>query len=243
MASLYEKIYGCLAASRVASAMAVPTEGWDYHDIEEKWGILQEFLTTEQIKQARAERAQKVAARHGEHQPKHQPFAALRRFPAGTHDPEYGMTEDGIERQKILCTAIIEKKGRITVEDYAEVIKRDTTVEQEQLLRGSLRAQEDVYVYPMIRGDVTPSYAGALAPWPGTHGYARSCHPLGLINAGNPWQAARDALDVGMLMYPRYGTGIWGAACYAAAIAEALKKNATRRLGRGGGQDLWRANG
>ncbi len=228
MANLFEKIYGCLVGSRVASAMAVPTEGWDYQDIQDKWGLLQDFLTPEQIKEVRADRAKRMAARYGNNRPKQQPFAALRRFPVGDHEPEYGMTEDGIERQKPLVTAIIEKKGRITIEDWAEVIKRDTRLEQEQHLRGSLRAQEDVYIYPMIRGDVTPCYAGALSPWPGTHGYARSCHPLGLINAGNPWQASRDALDVGMMMYPRYGAGIWGAACYAAAIAEALKKDATR---------------
>jgi ADP-ribosylglycohydrolase len=47
------------------------------------------------------------------------------------------------------------------------------------------------------------------------------------VNAGNPWQAARDAIDVGTLMYPRYGSGVWTAGSYAAAIAEAMKTDAT----------------
>ncbi len=221
MSVLYDKILGCIAGSRVASAMAVATEGWPYQDIEAKWGRLDRFLTQEELDSSKTERA----ANAGKSVHKRQPLPTLRRFPREYHRHITGMTEDGIARQDLLVTAIIEKKGRITVEDWAEIIKRD--VPPEHHFYGYLRAQEDEYIFPMIRGEITPAYAGMLSPWPYTHGYTRGSQPIGIINAGNPWQASRDALDVGMLMYPRYGTGIWSAACYNAAIAEAMKTNAT----------------
>lgn len=221
MATLYDKIHGCIAGSRVASAMAVATEGWAYQDIDAKWGRLDRFLSQEELDQAKAEQASRSPGRL----PLRQPMPTLRRFPREHHRHMTGMTEDGIARQDLLVTAILDKNGRITVEDWAEVIKRD--VPPEHHFYGYLRAQEDEFAFPMIRGEVEPAYAGMFSPWPFTHGYTRGAHPLGIINAGNPWQASRDALDVGMLMYPRGGTGIWSAACYTAAIAEAMKKDAT----------------
>ncbi len=221
MASLYDKIRGCIAGSRVASAMAIPTEGWPYREIEARWGRLDRFLAQEELDDAMREQSARVPTRVG----KRQPMPILRRFPRETHRHITGMTEDGIARQDLLVTAILERRGRITIEDWAEVIKRD--VPPEHHFYGYLRAQEDEYVFPMVRGEVPPCYAGMLSPWPATHGYARSSHPIGIVNAGNPWQASRDALDVGMLMFPRHGTGIWSAACYAAAIAEAMKSGAS----------------
>ncbi len=221
MATLYDKILGCIAGSRVASAMAVPTEGWAYEEIEAKWGRLDRFLTQAELDDAKAEQAARAPTRL----PKRQPMPTLRLFPQEPHRYMTGMTEDGIARQDLLVTAVLERRGRITVEDWAEVIKRD--VPPEHHLYGYLRAQEDEYIFPMIRGEVPPCYAGMLSPWPATHGYTRSSHPIGIINAGNPWQASRDALDVGMLMFPRHGTGLWSAACYAAAIAEAMKSGAS----------------
>lgn len=208
MASLYEKIFGCIAASRIASAMAVPTEGMDEDQIEAKFGRLEGFLTVP--RHVKAE--------------EHIAWPSLKKLARHEFDYQPGETEDGIERQKLLCTAIIEKKRRITVEDWAEIINRDVIPEKHF---GYLMWIGDEYLYPMVQGGVPPCYAGIFFPWPGVHGFTRACHPIGIVNAGNPWQAARDALDVGMLMYPRYGTGIWSAASYAAAIAEAMKKDSS----------------
>lgn len=208
MTRLYDKIFGCIAASRIASAMAVPTEGLDEDEIKDKYGVVDDFIPN-----PRKHRGKEFFAR---------PSLVKLQKHEFTH--KAAETEDGIERQKLLTSAIMNNNGRITVEDWAKVIKEDVDPEKHF---GYLMWIGDEYIYPMVQGGVPPVYAGIFFPWPGVHGFTRACHPLGLVNAGNPWQASRDALDVGMLMYPRYGTGIWSAASYAAAIAEAVKKDST----------------
>jgi ADP-ribosylglycohydrolase len=228
MATLYDKIFGCIAGSRIASAMAVATEGWQYEEIDAKWGRLVDFPTQEELDATREKLISSFLS--GERLPKWQPMPTLwrpgymARLLASYRGRVVGMTEDGIERQKLLTTAIIEKKGRITAEDWAAVIQRDVDPEQHF---GDLFWWGDEYVYPMIQGGVPPAYAGIFFPWPGVHGYTRGAHPIGIINAGNPREAARDAIEVGQLMYPRYGSGLWSAGSYTAAIAEALTKDAT----------------
>ena len=37
---LFDKIYGCLAGSRVGSAMGAPPEGWSMEKIAEKYGVI-----------------------------------------------------------------------------------------------------------------------------------------------------------------------------------------------------------
>jgi ADP-ribosylglycohydrolase len=223
MAKVYDKIYGCIAASRIASAMAVATEGWQYEEIEERWGRLEDFPSQEQFDAVRAAR---IASWRSEEQlPKRQPMPTLWRPERRERRRRVvGMTEDGIERQKLLTTAIIDKNGRITAEDWAAVIRRDVDPETHF---SDLFWIGDEYIYPMVQGGVPPAYAGIFFPWPGVHGFTRGAHPLGIINAGNPTEAARDAIEVGQLMYPRYGSGLWSAGSYCAAIAEAMKKDAT----------------
>lgn len=225
MSNLYDKIFGCIAGSRVASALAVVTEGWQYEDIEAHWGgILEDFPSEEEWDKAIDIRTAKWTSQ--DQIPKRQPMPTLWR--PNMNKPRarkrIGMTEDGIERQKLLTTAIIERNGRISAEDWADVIKRD--VDPEKHFR-DLFWVGDEYLYPMIQGGVPATYAGIFFPWPDVHGYTRGSHPIGIINAGNPAEAARDAVDVGMLMYPRYGSGLWSAGSYTAAIAEAMKSSAT----------------
>ena len=45
MATLYEKIYGCLAASRAASAMGAVVEGWTPERIRETYGYVDRFYS------------------------------------------------------------------------------------------------------------------------------------------------------------------------------------------------------
>lgn len=224
MTTLYDKIYGCIAGSRIASALAVVTEGWQYEDIEAYWGgPLMDFPAQDVFDKAIQKRWE--AWTSPDRLPKRQPLPTLwRPNRLNRRQKVVGMTEDGIERQKLLATAIIEKQGRISAEDWARVIQRDVDPAKHF---NDLFWIGDEYVYPMIQGGVPAAYAGIFFPWPDVHGFTRGCHPIGIINAGNPAEAARDAVDVGMLMYPRYGSGLWSAGCYAAAIAEAMKKDAT----------------
>ena len=61
----------------------------------------------------------------------------------------------------------------------------------------------------------------------GRVGYARSCQPLGIINAANPEQAFIDAVEVGKMIMPPHDTALCWAGAVAVAIAEALKPGAT----------------
>ncbi len=79
MSHIYDRIYGIIAATRTASAMGAAVEGWTTKAIIDKFGVLEHFEPFHHYK----ERTQWV-------------------HPAGC-------TEDGIERQKLMCTAIIEK--------------------------------------------------------------------------------------------------------------------------------------
>jgi len=136
-----------------------------------------------------------------------------------------GETEDGIERQKLICTAIIEKSGRITAADLAKVVCRDVDVEQHVRYRMWVG---DAWLYPLVQAGMPPNYVGMFSCWPGIVSFTRSCHPIGLVNACNPEAAARDAWDVGMLYQPTWSTGLPTAAGYAAGIAEACKTTATK---------------
>jgi ADP-ribosylglycohydrolase len=76
--SLRDKIFGCIAGSRMGSAFGAPVEGWSVDKIRAEYGVLDRFL----------------------------PYGHYRKRwqrPPGT-------TEDGIERQKLMCLAIIEKQ-------------------------------------------------------------------------------------------------------------------------------------
>ena len=42
-ASLFDKIYGCIAGAYIGSAMGVPVEGWDRSKIANQYGLLQDL--------------------------------------------------------------------------------------------------------------------------------------------------------------------------------------------------------
>jgi len=75
---LYDKIFACLAASRIASAMGAAVEGWSMEKIAERYGVFDKLI-------------------------------AYHHYNVDWDHPA-GSTEDGIERQKLMCTAIIEKQ-------------------------------------------------------------------------------------------------------------------------------------
>ena len=56
---------------------------------------------------------------------------------------------------------------------------------------------------------------------------ARSCHPVGLINAGDPENAVTDVFEVGQLYQTTNSRGIQWAAITALAVAAATKPQAT----------------
>ena len=211
MATLYDKIYGCIAASRVGSSMGTLTEGWSVERIKQVYGKV-EFLRDRpsRIQEPVRRRAQAWSEKYFMHYP---------------YEAKAGETEDGIERQKLICTAIIEKKGRITATDLAAIVTRDVDEKRDF---GYRMWVGDTWLYPFVKAGVPANYVGLFSAWPGIVSFTRACHPLGLVNACNPDAAARDAWEVGMMYQPMFSTGLPTAAAFCAGLAEACKATSTR---------------
>jgi len=193
MVTLRSKFGGCIAGSWVGSAMGAAVEGWSREQIKEKHGFLDRLLS----------------------------------YAHYTEETEWervpGTTEDGIERQKLMATAIIEKQDRILAHDLAAVWVRDLDPEKVKYKQEPF----DRSLLELARAGTPPSELGKLWPYPNVVSLARGSHPLGLINAGDPKGAADDCFEVGKVYMRETAFGVRWAALYNAAIAEACKPEAT----------------
>ena len=193
MVTLRDKFHGCIAASWVGSAMGAAVEGWSREKIEQTHGVLDRLL----------------------------PYKHYTAETDWLREP--GTTEDGIERQKLIATAIIERKGRIAAHDLVAVWLRDLDAEK-------MRYKQEAFdrsLLGLARAGVPPSELGRLWPFPNVVSMARASHPLGLINAGDPAGAADDTFEVGQVYAPRTAFALQWAALYNAAVAEACRPAAT----------------
>lgn len=194
MPNMFEKIYGCLAASRVASSMGAAVEGWHADKIVAQYGFLEELLPYTHY------------AYRG---------VTWKRMP--------GTTEDGIERQKLMCHAIISKQDRITVEDLARVAVE--LVDPEKMW--FMSEPDDIKLVKFLKVGIHPADVGGLSAWNGLNAMARASHPIGLINACDPIGAVRDAADVGRMLFRPADVALAWAGIYDAAIAAAMMPQAT----------------
>lgn len=211
MISLYDKIYGCIAASRIGSSMGTRTEGWSVEKIKEVYGKVDDLAPR---KSHHNEPVRRRAQQWSEMYFMHYPY-----------EEQAGGTEDGIERQKLIAQSIIDKKGRITAGDLAKTIIRDVDEKRDF---GYRMWCGDSVLYPLVKAGLPANYVGMFSHWPGIVSFTRACHPIGLVNACNPEAAARDAYEVGMLYQPTFSTGLPTAAAFVAGLAEACRPDATR---------------
>ena len=193
MAELRDKFLGCIAATWVGSAMGAAVEGWSREKIRQQHGYVEKLLTY-----------------------KHYSAVVDWQRPPGT-------TEDGIERQKLITTAILEQQGRVKAHDVVKVWLRDLEPEKMKYKQESF----DRSLLLMARAGVPPVELGRLWPFPNLNSVARASHPLGLINAGDPEAAADDTLEVGKLYVTETAFALRWAMLYNAAIAEACRPGAT----------------
>jgi len=193
MIALREKFKGCIAGSWIGSAMGAVVEGWSREAVKEKYGFLDRLLPYS----------------HYTHETKWE------RLP--------GTTEDGIERQRLIATAIIEKQDRILAHDLSAIWVRD--LDPKRIVYKQERF--DRSLVELARAGVPPSELGRLWPYPNVVSLARGSHPLGLINAADPKGAADDTFEVGKLYMRETAFGMRWAALYNAAVAEACKPEAT----------------
>jgi ADP-ribosylglycohydrolase len=193
MVTLREKIRGCIAATWVGSAMGATVEGWTPERIQEAYGFVQEL----------------------------RPYKHYTAYTDWERLP--GTTEDGIERQKLMNTAVIRKGDRITADDLVQVWVE--TLDPDKMVYKQERF--DKSLLEMARAGVPPRELGRLWPFNNVVAMARASHTLGLINAGDPLGAAMDVYDVGLVYSGEMTFALRWAALYDAAIAAALKPDAT----------------
>lgn len=136
---------------------------------------------------------------------------------------EPGTTEDGVERQKLMITAIAEKKDRVTAEDVRRIWVRDIKPESAGMVSEPFEAK----LLAMAKSGIPACDLGRYCDYAGLNSMSRACHPLGLINAGDPGGAVTDVFDVGQLYQTTNSRGIQWASITALAIAAATKPQAT----------------
>jgi ADP-ribosylglycohydrolase len=155
-----------------------------------------------------------------------------------------GWTEDGMERYKLMCRAIIKKGSRVNIEDVA----REWVQSIDPTKIGFRIGPQDRVIYDLLKAGIPPEEVGRYALWPGFMGTSKMMQPLGLINACRPDVAAKDALDIGRFKdsvarplwrddkvgedgrYHStlvYNNALENSAAIAAATAEAMRPNAT----------------
>lgn len=194
MATLYEKIEGCIAATRIASAMGAPVEGWSTKKIQETYGVLEHF----------------------------EPYHHYSNVTDWVHPA--GSTEDGIERQKLMCLAIIEKQDRITAEDLvATWIK---VLDPEKMVCMTEKFDRDLLA--VAKSGIAPAAElGRFCKHLHLNTTARSFHAIPTINAGDIQSTIRDLYDVGRVYQPILSDSYPFGVSYNAAVAHAYTEGAT----------------
>lgn len=223
MATLWEKVYGVEAATTIANSMGDVTEMYSWDEIEQKFGGLVTELLPQHDKWSELPVFGAVAGDESFIEIEQEwgyPWIYKR------HDRPPGQSEDGHERHRLMVSAIIEKGGRVTIEELAKTWIRDIDPEN----FGYLLGPQDQAIYYSLKAGVPPWDVGRYASFPGMIGTSKMMIPVGVINAGNPDQAARDALDLGRLKDQRgrrdnYANEV--AAAVAAGTAEAFSPAAT----------------
>lgn len=136
---------------------------------------------------------------------------------------EPGTTEDGVERQKLMITAIIEKQDRIDAED----LRRAWVDHMNPNAAGLVSEPFEGKLLAIARTHIPAADIGKYCDYAGLVSLSRSCHPIGLINAGDVRGAIDDVREVGQLYNTANSRGILWAEVTVIAIAAATKPGAT----------------
>ena len=134
-----------------------------------------------------------------------------------------GTTEDGIDRQKLMITAIMEKGGRINAEDLRRVWVRDI----DPRAPGGVSEPFEGELLLLSKSCIPARDLGRYCDYSNLVTFARACHPIGLINAGDMEGAVHDVMEVGQVYnYPNTRALRW-ACVTAVGIAAACLPGAT----------------
>lgn len=191
--SLQDKFFGCIAGCHIGSAMGAAVEGWSWERIEREYGMLDKLL----------------------------PYHHYGRSNDWMREP--GTTEDGVERQKLMITAIIEKQDRI----HAEDLRRAWVDHMNPNAAGLVSEPFEGALLAMAKTHIPAADIGKYCDYSGLVSLSRSCHPIGLINAGDIQGAIDDLRQIGQLYNTANSRGILWAEVVVIAIAAAAKPNAS----------------
>lgn len=136
---------------------------------------------------------------------------------------EPGTTEDGVERQKLMITAILDKQDRINAED----LRRAWVDHMNPNAAGLVSEPFEGALLAMAKTHIPASDIGKYCDYSGLVSLSRSCHPIGLINAGDVRGAIDDVREIGQLYNTANSRGILWAEVTVTAIAAATKPGAT----------------
>ena len=136
---------------------------------------------------------------------------------------EPGTTEDGVERQKLMITAIIEKQDRINAED----LRRAWVDHMNPNAAGLISEPFEGPLLALAKTHIPAADIGKYCDYSGLVSLSRSCHPIGLINAGDVRGAIDDIRQVGQLYNTANSRGILWAEVTVVAIAAATRPGAT----------------
>jgi len=134
-----------------------------------------------------------------------------------------GTTEDGIERQKLMITAIMRKGGRVNAEDVRAVWRTEINPKAPGMVSEPFEGE----LLAMSKTSMPARDIGKYCDYSGLVSFARSCHPMGLINAGDPASAMEDVFEVGQLYQTSNSRGLQWACVTAVGIASATKPGST----------------
>jgi hypothetical protein len=136
---------------------------------------------------------------------------------------EPGTTEDGVERQKLMITAIIEKQDRINAED----LRRAWVEHMNPNAAGLISEPFEGSLLAIAKTHIPAADIGKYCDYSGLVSLSRSCHPIGLINADDIQGAIDDVHEIGQLYNTANSRGILWAEVVVTAIAAATKPSAT----------------
>lgn len=136
---------------------------------------------------------------------------------------EPGTTEDGVERQRLMITAIMEKGDRVNAEDV-----RAAWVKYANPNAGGWVSEPfEGTLLSMAKSGIPATDLGRYCDYAGLNSFSRACHAIGLINAGNIETVKDDIMQVGQLYQTANSRGLKWACVTGVAIAAGTLPGAT----------------
>lgn len=187
---ILDAVYGSLIASAIGDSLGAPVEGMYWHEIRQKFGHVTELLPSSK---------NNTGLNYG----------------GGGYEAQPGWFSDDTTMRHYMCIAIARKNGRITPDDY-----RDVLIELFNPDRVWVNERAVVW---KLRAGVSPWDSGkGMIP----AGCATMCiAPMGIINAGNVAQAYQDGFNIAFVNQESHNRD--GAATMAAGVAAAFAPDAT----------------